>query len=336
MGMGRYQWYLWSLCGCGYLVDLMWAQAFGLVLSPMQQELGFGADQTGTLSTAFSVGLTAGALIWGVLVDVIGRRWAFNLTVLISSVFGLCIGAPSSFNAILVLTALTGIGVGGNIPIDTTITLEFTPASKRYLLPLLSVFQPLGVVICSIMAYGFIPTYSCSPNFSEGDLALPSCNAVRSGEACCTKESNMGWRYLLFTLGAVTLFVFFLRYVIFDFQESPKFLLYRGKDEDAVKVLHNVAKFNGRACALTLEKLEALERDFDANSEEPVLAAGPNRLSNTWMEKVKLEGGRFKLLFSDAQMTRLTILVWLTYICDYSGFTVAGKSSRDLGRNEPY
>jgi hypothetical protein len=146
----------------------------------------------------------------------------------------------------------------------------------------------------------------------------------------------MGWRYLLFTLGAVTLFVFFLRYVIFDFQESPKFLLYRGKDEDAVKVLHNVAKFNGRACALTLEKLEALERDFDANSDEPVPAAGPNQLSHTWMEKLKLEGGRFQLLFSDAQMTRLTILVWLTYICDYSGFTVAGKSRRNLGRNEPH
>ncbi|KAF2027678.1 MFS general substrate transporter [Setomelanomma holmii] len=324
MGMGRYQWYLWSLCGCGYLVDLMWAQAFGLVLSPMQQELGFGADQTGALSTAFSVGLTAGALIWGVLVDVVGRRWAFNLTVLISSIFGLCIGAPSSFNAILILTALTGIGVGGNIPIDTTITLEFTPTSKRYLLPLLSIFQPLGVVICSVMAYGFIPNYSCSPNFSEGELALPSCNVVRTGEACCTKESNMGWRYLLFTLGAITLFVFFLRFVIFDFQESPKFLLYRGKDEEAVQVLQNVAKFNGRGCGLTLEKLEALERDFEASSDEVMLASAALQLSTTWTEKLKLEGNRFELLFSGAQMTRLTILVWLTYVFDYSGFTVAG------------
>jgi MFS family permease len=204
MGMGRYQWSLWALCGFGYMIDLMWAQAFGLVLSPMQQELGFGDDQTGNLSTAFSAGLTAGAFVWGVLVDVIGRQWAFNLTVFIASAFGLCIGAPSSYNAILVLTAFTGFGVGGNIPIDTTITLEFTPQNRRYLLPLLSVFQPLGVVICSVIAYGFIPNYSCSPNFSEGDRALPSCNAVRAGEACCSKASNMGWRYLLFTLGGIS------------------------------------------------------------------------------------------------------------------------------------
>ena len=49
-------------CLLGYMVDLMWAQAFGLVLSPLQQELGFLDDQTGNLSTAFSAGLTAGML----------------------------------------------------------------------------------------------------------------------------------------------------------------------------------------------------------------------------------------------------------------------------------
>ena len=327
MGMGRYQWSLWILCGFGYLIDLMWAQAFGLVLSPMQQELGFGTDQTGNLSTAFSAGLTAGAFVWGMLVDIIGRQWAFNLTVFIASAFGLCIGAPSSYKAILVLTALTGFGVGGNIPIDTTVTLEFTPQSKRYLLPLLSVFQPLGVVICSVMAYGFIPNYSCSPNFSEGDSALPSCHAVSAGEACCTKESNMGWRYLLFTLGGITLVVFFLRFVIFRFQESPKFLLYRGKDAKAIEVLHNVAKYNKRTCTLTLKTLEALEREFDSiHSGQPMLGGGAKQLQTTWYEKLKMEGDRFKILFSNFQMTRLTFLVWLTYICDYWGFTVAGKS----------
>ena len=39
MGMGKYQWCLWSLCGFGYLLDLLWAEAFGLVLSPLGQEL---------------------------------------------------------------------------------------------------------------------------------------------------------------------------------------------------------------------------------------------------------------------------------------------------------
>ena len=40
-GMGKYQVYIWFLCGFGYLLDLLWAQAFGLVLSPLKQEMGF-------------------------------------------------------------------------------------------------------------------------------------------------------------------------------------------------------------------------------------------------------------------------------------------------------
>lgn len=57
----------------------------------------------------------------------LGRRWAFNLTCLISSIFGLCLGASNNYTTFLVLTAFVGFGVGGNIPIDTTITLEFIP-----------------------------------------------------------------------------------------------------------------------------------------------------------------------------------------------------------------
>lgn len=42
MGMGRYQWCVWGLCGLGYFIDLLWAQAFSLVMKPTQQEFGYG------------------------------------------------------------------------------------------------------------------------------------------------------------------------------------------------------------------------------------------------------------------------------------------------------
>lgn len=72
MGMGRYQWCIWALCGFGYLLDLMWAQAFGLVLQPLMQELGFEGSQSGNITASFNAGLTAGAAVWGILVDIIG------------------------------------------------------------------------------------------------------------------------------------------------------------------------------------------------------------------------------------------------------------------------
>lgn len=71
-GMGRYQWYIWCLCGFGYFLDLLWAQAFGLVLGPLKQEMGFSNDQSGNISTSFNAGLTAGAFVWGCLSDIVG------------------------------------------------------------------------------------------------------------------------------------------------------------------------------------------------------------------------------------------------------------------------
>ena len=43
-GMGKYQWYIFFLCGFGYLLDLLYAQAFGLVEPAIQREFGFGGS----------------------------------------------------------------------------------------------------------------------------------------------------------------------------------------------------------------------------------------------------------------------------------------------------
>lgn len=344
MGMGRYQWYLWGLCGFGYLVDLMWAQAFGLILQPVGQEFGFPAEQQGNISVAFSIGLTIGAAFWGVMVDIVGmcvfsisriemlitfagRKWAFNLTVLWSSVFGLALGASPNYSVFIFFTVLIGFGVGGNIPIDTTITMEFIPQANRRLLPFLSIFQPIGVVMTTILAYALIPRYGCKPDFTRPD-SLPSCNLpnLAEGTQCCARSDNMGWRYLMFTLGGVTLSVFIARFVIFTFRESPKYLVHRGRDEEAIKVLHQVAKFNKTKCCLALKAFDEITEEHDTitGNEDIVLDEEGVELKATFREKIGHEMDRYKMLFSSLPVAWLTILVWLTYWCDYFGFTVAG------------
>lgn len=88
------------------------------------------AERIGDLSSAFSAGLCVGAFFWGILLDVAGRRWSFNLTCLFCGVFGLLIGAPSNYGAICFLTAMCGFGLGGNIPVDASLLLEFLPSVR--------------------------------------------------------------------------------------------------------------------------------------------------------------------------------------------------------------
>lgn len=157
-----------------------------------------------------------------------------------------------NYEAVCGIYFLASLGLGGNIPIDATIALEFLPQSRRNLVALLSLWQPVGVVAASGIAYGTAAKYRC-------DVELPSCRAVGEGEACCTVSSNMGWRYEVIVLGFVTLLIFFLRFFVFTFHESPKFLLSRGNEAEAIEVLHKIAKFNrAPPPTLTLDMFAAI------------------------------------------------------------------------------
>ncbi|RSL52413.1 hypothetical protein CEP51_002312 [Fusarium floridanum] len=87
-----------------------------------------------------------------------------------------------------------------------------------------------------------------------------------------------------------------------------------------------MAKINGKQCSLTIEIFDSLESErssLDSSSSSSPALGGTSRHVE-WAEKAKSELSRYKMLFDGFQMTRLTILTWLTYIMDFWGFTVAG------------
>lgn len=314
-GFGRYQICIWFLCGFGYFLDLAWAQGVGLLASAVYQEMGVPASKTGTIFACANAGLAVGALGFGLLVDVIGRRWAFNLTCLITSIFGMLLAAPKyNYPAICAIYFLASIGLGGNIPIDATIALEFLPQNRRSLVTLLSLWQPIGVVAASGIAYGTAAKYRC-------DVTLPSCHAVAAGAPCCSVSSNMGWRYEVIILGCVTLLIFFLRYFVFTFHESPKFLISKGREQEAIDVLCRIAKFNRAPLpTLTVEhfaEVDAAASQYSGADEGPVTTGHVVR--NFFRNFLHLKG-----LFLDKLQLLIFILLGLAYMGDYWSFNLAG------------
>lgn len=130
---------------------------------------------------------------------------------------------------------------------------------------------------------------------------------------------------MLLTIGSITMLVFILRFIVFRFRESPKFLLYKGHDAKAAKVLQQVAAFNKAHCNITAETFEAITREHEAEQGGgAMLGGGASQLNATFSQKIIVEASRYKILFATPALARLTVLVWLIYICDYWGFTVAG------------
>ncbi|GIZ44729.1 hypothetical protein CKM354_000792000 [Cercospora kikuchii] len=329
-GFGRYQICIWFLCGFGYFLDLAWSQGVGLIATAVYQEFGVPDNQTGKLYSLANAGLAVGAFTWGLAVDVIGRKWAFNLTCLITSIFGLLLAAPRfNYDAFCGIYFLASIGLGGNIPIDATIALEYLPQKRRNFVTLLSLWQPVGVVIASVIAYGTAakPAWRCN-------IDLPSCTALPDGEprnssTCCTVGSNMGWRYLVIILGCMTLVIFCLRFFVFRFHETPKFLLSKGHEERAIETLHKIAKFNkAPPPTLTVEMFRAIDETTTIDSRDSVEPKGPLNTKQTTKKVVKSFVRSFdnlKALFTNRLQTFIFLLLAVAYMGDYWSFNLAGQ-----------
>ncbi|KAL1740355.1 major facilitator superfamily domain-containing protein [Schizophyllum fasciatum] len=283
IGFGRYQLELFILTGLGWMADNIWLQGIAVVLGQVQQELNPKRIEFATLS--LYVGLIIGASTWGVLADVIGRKLSFNITLFLAGVFGIAAGGAPNFTAFGGLVACVGFGIGGNLPVDGALFLEHIPQSHQWTLTLLSAWWAIGQLVASVVAWGFIANYSCDPSIAQGE---------------CPRADNMGWRY---TWGSITFLMFVMRFVVFDLQESSKYLIAKGRDEEALAVLQHLAKRNGRQISLTIEDFQSIKGGRDRTTTKDVLR---RTFSNMSLSHIKpLFAGR-KLAIN----TSLTILLW--------------------------
>ncbi|KAM0427897.1 hypothetical protein ACHAPT_007356 [Fusarium lateritium] len=241
IGMGRYQWELFIVIGFGWASDNLWPIVTSLIFTPIANE--FSPDRPPYLTLAQNIGLLAGAMFWGFGCDIFGRKWAFNLTLGLTAVWGLIAASAPNFAAIATFDALWSFGVGGNLPVDSAIFLEFLPASHQYLLTILSIDWAIAQVIGTLIAWPLLGNLTCQQ------------------DETCTRKENMGWRYFVIAVGGLTLLMFLSRFLLFKIHESPKYLMSKGRDEEAVSVVHKVASKNGKTSTLTLEDLKACEPD---------------------------------------------------------------------------
>ncbi|CED84379.1 Synaptic vesicle transporter SV2 (major facilitator superfamily) [Phaffia rhodozyma] len=226
--------YTMWLCDNMYLQCLGAASLFAIILPRVQDHFDVPASQIGTLTACMMVGMMIGAVAWGSAADIWGRTIPFNATLALTGLFGLLSSYARGFTELRISVLLLGSAVGGSMPTDGTIFLENMPRKSQYLLTGLSVFFSLGAVISSLIGLWILPGSSC-PEHS------PS-----SSYECSVETDNLGWRYMLRTLGAITIIMFLLRLFAFRLYESPRYLLATHRKPSCVQALCHIISVNGR------------------------------------------------------------------------------------------
>ncbi|KAJ5735495.1 uncharacterized protein N7483_000620 [Penicillium malachiteum] len=290
IGMGRYQWQLFFLCGFGWMADNLWLQGVALTLTPIAYEFDISTSWVRFSTCALFLGLCIGASFWGIISDIVGRRLAFNTTLFLAGAFGLAAGGAPSWIGVSALYSCLGLGVGGNLPVDGALFLEFLPCVSGNILTMLSIWWPIGQLISSLLAWAFIPTYSCPS--AEG----------------CTREKNMGWRYLVLTLGAITMCMWIARFFFFHLYESPKFLLSRGRQEEAVASVHGIAYQNKAKTWLTTEILNEIGGVSETKETEKLPVT---EIIKRFFSKFSME--RIAPLFANKRLGLTTVLLWFCW-----------------------
>ena len=128
-------------------------QALGVVAPWLAPQLGISSGQLGAVFSSNGVGIVLGATAGGVLADRLGRRSLLAISVLLFGVFTLAMTLANSFETLVLLRGLAGLGMGAAISVMAALAAEVSrPERRASAVTMIFCGMPAGAVLASLYA----------------------------------------------------------------------------------------------------------------------------------------------------------------------------------------
>lgn len=149
---------LLRVAGVGWMFDAMDVGILSFIIAALAVEWELTSGQMGWIGSVNSIGMAVGALVFGVLADKIGRKQIFMWTLILFSVASGLSAFTTTIAAFLVFRFFVGMGLGGELPVASTLVSESVKAEERgRVVVLLESFWAGGWLIAAIISYFVIP-----------------------------------------------------------------------------------------------------------------------------------------------------------------------------------
>ncbi|KAG4065741.1 hypothetical protein HA402_012419 [Bradysia odoriphaga] len=191
--------------------------SMSFILPSAQCDLHLNTQTKGWLNSIIFIGMMVGAYFWGSLADSMGRK---RVLIVISIMNAICIVASSftqNYILFMLFRFLNGAALGGSGPVIWSYFAEFQPKSKRgSMLSFMAAFWTFGNLIVAGMAWLIIPL----------NIGVHTPYFVYNS-----------WRIFLVICSLPS---FVVAILLVYLPESPKFLIMKGRNEEALDIFRGI------------------------------------------------------------------------------------------------
>ena len=155
---------LLMVIGTAWLFDAADVALLSFIMPLLKKEMLLTDGQVGLVSSITTVGMIIGAILFGYLADKFGKKNIIIITLLLFSISNLALALTQNLPQFLLVRFITGIGLGGELPVATTIIADsFSGHRRSKMLILVDSFWAIGWILASLLAFLFMPVYGWRP-----------------------------------------------------------------------------------------------------------------------------------------------------------------------------
>jgi len=171
-------------CGAGWVMDAADAQVFQYLIPLLIMSLGITLTEAGSIASASYFSAAIGGWLGGWLCDRYGRARILQITILWFSVFSFLSGFAETYEQMLVVRMLHGLGFGAEWAVGAVLLGEMiAPKHRGKALGAVQAGAPLGSAIAALLA----------------------------GPVAASFDPDLGWRVAFWIGLAPALLIFFIR-----------------------------------------------------------------------------------------------------------------------------
>src|SRR6202042_11281 len=125
----------------------------GIVVVLIETQWKLSTSQVSWLNSATLLASAVGAIVFGRIADILGRKKIYGYEVLILAIGALASAFAPNFIFLLVCRAILGIGIGGDYPVSATIMSEYSgKRSRGRMVGLVFAMQGAGLIVGPLVA----------------------------------------------------------------------------------------------------------------------------------------------------------------------------------------